>query len=138
MTSQNPFSLRRITIMISFMISSLLSATAQTAIAPLPQQPGIYRMQLGDIDIIALSDGTIPLNLHTLLHDAKPGDLDRLLHQSFLDSVVETSITAFLVKTNNQLILIDAGSGSFMGATLGKVKQNLLAAGIHPEDINIV
>lgn len=134
--SQSSLSVRRIFIL-CILINSILSAPAQKA-SPLPHQTGIYRMQLGDFDVIALSDGTIPLNLHTLLHDAKPGELDNLLHQSFLDSIVETSITAFLVKANNKLILIDAGSGSFMGSTLGKVKQNLQVAGISPEDIDIV
>ncbi|AEV98653.1 MBL fold metallo-hydrolase [Niastella koreensis] len=137
MMLQSSFSFRKI-FMICAMINSVLSTSAQKIISSLPEQPGIYRMQLGDFDVIALSDGTIPLNLHTLLHDAKPGELDDLLHHSFLDSIVETSITAFLVRANNKLILIDAGSGSFMGSTLGKVKQNLLVAGIRPEDIDIV
>lgn len=137
MTYQNSFSFKRI-FMVGAILSGLLSAGAQSTVAKLPEQPGIYRMQLGDFDVIALSDGTIPLNLHTLLHDAIPGELDQLLHHNFLDSVVETSITAFLVKANNQLILIDAGSGSFFGAALGKVKQNLLAIGIRPEEINVI
>jgi glyoxylase-like metal-dependent hydrolase (beta-lactamase superfamily II) len=137
MMSQSSFSFRKIFMMCA-LINSFLTTTAQRPASSLPEQPGIYRMQLGDFDVIALSDGTIPLNLNTLLHDAKPGELDDLLHRSFLDSIVETSITAFLVRANNKLILIDAGSGSFMGSTLGKVKQNLLLAGIRPEDIDAV
>lgn len=116
----------------------LLSATAQQPGISLSSQPGYYRMSIGDAEVIAISDGTLPLNLHTLLHDAKPGELDKLLHQSFLDSVVETSITAFVVKNAGQLILIDAGCGSFFGPSLGKLQQNLLAVGIRPEDITIV
>lgn len=137
MTLQNSFSIKSIC-MLCVLMGCLLLAGAQNTTPLKFQQPGIYRMQLGDFDVLALSDGTIPLNLHSLLHDAKPGELKDLLHQSFLDSVVETSITAFLVSANNKLILIDAGSGAFMGATLGKVKDNLLAAGIRPEDVNVV
>src|ERR1043165_840083 len=137
MMSQSLFSFRKIFMMCA-LINSILTTSAQKITSSMPEQPGIYRMQLGDFDVIALCDGTIPLNLYTLLHDAKPGELDDLLHHSFLDSNVETSITAFLVRANGKLILIDAGSGSFMGSTLGKVKQNLLVAGIMPDDIDIV
>lgn len=115
-----------------------LSATAQQQNSSLSPQPGYYRMPVGEAEVIAISDGTIPLNLHSLLHEAKPGELDKLLHQNFLDSVVETSVTAFVVKTAGQLILIDAGCGSFFGPSLGRLQQNLQAAGIQPEDITVV
>ncbi|WP_343669091.1 MBL fold metallo-hydrolase [Chitinophaga sp.] len=115
----------------SLLFLSTLATQAQ-------DQPGYYRMALGDCEVIAISDGTVPLNMKGLLHEKKPGEVASLLKQHYLDTIVETSISAFLVKTNHQLILIDAGSGSFLGTTLGKLRHNLAAAGYKPEDINAV
>lgn len=137
MTQTNLPGFRRC-MLVCILLIGFYAANAQQPGAALPSQPGYYRMPIGEAEVIAISDGTLPLNLHTLLHEAKPGELDKLLHQNFLDSVVETSITAFVVKSAGQLILIDAGCGSFFGPSLGKLQQNLLAVGIHPEDITIV
>lgn len=127
------FSFRGILLLL-LLLNGFLAVKSQT----LPEQPGFYSMQLGDFQVIALSDGTIPLNLNSLLHETRKGEIPELLHQNYLDTTVETSITAYLVRANNQLILIDAGCGSFMGATLGKLTQHLIAAGFRPEDINAV
>jgi glyoxylase-like metal-dependent hydrolase (beta-lactamase superfamily II) len=125
-------------ITLALLLSGVFSAKAQTTAPKLPDQPGIYSIKLGDAQVIALSDGTIPLNLKALLHETKPGEVRELLRANYLDTVVETSITAYLVLTNNQQILIDAGCGSFLGATLGKLKKNLVAAGFLPENIDAV
>jgi glyoxylase-like metal-dependent hydrolase (beta-lactamase superfamily II) len=101
-------------------------------------QPGYYRMPVGDAEVIALSDGTITLDMNTLLFNAKPGEISNLFAQNFLSPKVETSISAYLVRTNNKLILIDAGAGAFMGTTLGKLTQNLANAGFQPEQIDAV
>jgi glyoxylase-like metal-dependent hydrolase (beta-lactamase superfamily II) len=120
------------------LVNGLLFVKAQPLTSKLPDQPGFYSMQLGDVQVIALSDGTIPLNLKELLHETHKGEVQELLHQNYLDTTVETSITAYLVKANNQLILIDAGCGAFFGPTLGKLTKHLAAAGFHPEDISAV
>jgi glyoxylase-like metal-dependent hydrolase (beta-lactamase superfamily II) len=115
----------------SLLFLSTLATQAQ-------EQPGYYRMALGDCEVIAISDGTVPLNIKGLLHEKKAGEVESLLKQNYLDTIVETSISAFLVRANNQLILIDAGTGNFMGSTLGKLRHNLEAAGVKPEEINAV
>lgn len=137
MKSLHVFSLRG-TFVLLLLLNGLLSVRSQPTAYKLPAQPGFYSMQLGDFQVIALSDGTIPLNLNGLLHESQKGEVQHLLHQNYLDTTVETSITAYLVRANNQLILIDAGSGSFLGPTLGKLKKNLIAAGFHPEDVSVI
>jgi glyoxylase-like metal-dependent hydrolase (beta-lactamase superfamily II) len=114
------------------LVSSIFTAQAQTA------QPGYYPMTVGDVRVIALSDGTIPLNIKGLLHEKKPGEVQTLLKQSFQDTVVETSVSGYLVISGDQKILVDAGAGGFFGPTLGKLRQHLEAAGVHPADINAV
>jgi glyoxylase-like metal-dependent hydrolase (beta-lactamase superfamily II) len=120
------------------LLSGMFVANAQTTSLQLPDQPGFYRMQLGDYQVIALSDGTISLNLKTLLHETRPGEIQELLQHNFLDTVAETSVTGFLILANDQQILVDAGCGSFFGPNLGKLKKHLIDAGFHPEDIDVV
>lgn len=126
-------------------LSLMLAPTAMTTLAPPGaaakaqqvkiQAPGYYRMMLGDFEITALSDGTAKFPAETLYAGAKD-QVAALLAKAFLDSPVELSVNAFLVNTNERLVLIDAGAGGFFGPALGKLVPNLVAAGYQPEQID--
>jgi len=102
-------------------------------------QAGIYRTKVGKIDVIAISDGTVGLGLtKELFQKAKPGEVDRLLARHFEKSPLDASVNAFLIKYENKLVLIDAGSSELVGPTAGKLPQSLRAAGAPPESITDV
>src|ERR1700687_3351891 len=102
-------------------------------------QAGIYRTKIGKIDVIAVSDGTVGLGLtKELVQNAKPGEVERLLARHFEKSPIDASINAFLIKYEDKLILIDAGSSELVGPTGGKLPQSLRAAGVPPENITDV
>jgi len=99
-------------------------------------QAGIYRTKIGKIDVIAVSDGTVGLGLtKELIQNAKPGEVERLLARHFEKSPLDASVNAFLIKYENKLVLIDAGSSELVGPTAGKLPQSLRAAGVPPEKI---
>jgi glyoxylase-like metal-dependent hydrolase (beta-lactamase superfamily II) len=100
------------------------------------QAPGYYRMMLGDFEVTALSDGTVPLEVKKLLTNTTPMRVDQLLKRAFLADPVETSVNAFLVNTGSKLVLIDSGSGNLFGPTLGNVINSLKAAGYQPEQVD--
>jgi glyoxylase-like metal-dependent hydrolase (beta-lactamase superfamily II) len=106
--------------------------------APLSKQstPGWYRMMLGDIEVTALSDGTVPLPVDTLLTGTTKAKVEATLKNNYLKPPVETSVNCFLVNTGSKLVLIDAGAGSLFGPTLGKLIVNLKASGYQPEQID--
>jgi glyoxylase-like metal-dependent hydrolase (beta-lactamase superfamily II) len=107
--------------------------------APLrTQAPAFYRMQLGDFEITALSDGTVPLPLDKMMTHIKPQEVRKLLAAGFETQPVETSINAYLVNTGSKLLLIDAGAGKLFGAHGGKLLTNLKAAGYEPGNIDAV
>jgi glyoxylase-like metal-dependent hydrolase (beta-lactamase superfamily II) len=120
----------------TMLLVNTIFATAQTISNP--EQPGYYRMQLGKAQVFTLLDGTYPLDVKEHLHGVPAGDIEKMMQSNFLGTSVELSFSAFLVHLNDQLILIDAGSGSFMGPDLGKVVKNLQAAGYQPGDITAV
>src|SRR6266849_10368024 len=102
-------------------------------------QAGIYRTKVGKIDVIAVSDGTVGLGLtNELVQNAKPGEVERLLARHFEKSPLDASVNAFLIKYEDKLVLIDAGTSELVGQTAGKLPQSLRAAGAPPENITDV
>ncbi|MBX3604455.1 MAG: MBL fold metallo-hydrolase [Piscinibacter sp.] len=122
------------------MAAALLLAAAFAAQAGAPQQkgqaPGWYRMMLGDIEVTALSDGTVGLHVEKLLTGTTPKKVESALARWRLATPVETSVNGYLVNTGGKLVLIDAGAGSLFGPTLGKLVANLKAAGYQPEQVD--
>ncbi|RCS21758.1 MBL fold metallo-hydrolase [Phyllobacterium salinisoli] len=119
---------------------ALLNNSAAEAAAPFAKNraPGFYRMPLGDYEITALSDGTIPLPLDKLYRGTTPEHVEEALGEVFLKLPAQVSVNAYLVNTGDRLVLIDAGTGSLLGPSLGKVPQALAAAGYRPEQVDAV
>src|SRR6202051_1662123 len=102
-------------------------------------QAGIYRTKVGKIDVIAVSDGTVGLGLtNELIQIAKPGEVERLLARHLQKSPLDASVNAFLIKYEDKLVLVDAGSSELVGPTAGKLPQSLRGAGAPPESITDV
>ena len=103
------------------------------------QVPGTYQFELGNFTITALSDGTVPQDLYTLLTNTNQGKIDSLLHRSFLANPVETSINIFLIDTGDKRLLIDTGAGELFGPKLGgRLQRALKAVGCSPDEIAAV
>lgn len=100
------------------------------------QQPGYYRTAYGSLQIVALSDGTVPIQANTLLTPKDPAVLTRQLKKTGLAATVEISINAYLIKDGSRLILVDAGSGDLFGPFGGQLTKSIAAAGFRPEDIS--
>lgn len=102
------------------------------------QAPGYYRMALGGFEITALSDGTIKLPMADLYRGMSSEDITEYLANHFQDVPTETSVNAYLVNTGERLVLVDAGSNDLMGPRLGKLRENLDASGVAPDQIDDV
>jgi glyoxylase-like metal-dependent hydrolase (beta-lactamase superfamily II) len=99
--------------------------------------PGAFRFRVGKVRVTALSDGTVPINVHELLRDTTPEEVDRLLARSFLTDPVEASIIAFLVEDGSRRVLVDTGAGELFGPGLGgKLPASLVAVGCRPEQVD--
>jgi glyoxylase-like metal-dependent hydrolase (beta-lactamase superfamily II) len=126
--------------------AALLVALAGSVAAPNParaaapehhdQTPGFYRMRVGDLEVTALVDGAAQFDLHWLT--AKKPAMDRVQEALKEDPhLLDTSDAGFLVNTGKQLILIDAGAGTwFGGGSLGRLVDSLRSAGYAPEQVD--
>jgi glyoxylase-like metal-dependent hydrolase (beta-lactamase superfamily II) len=112
------------------------TASTQGSILDKPQA-GYYRMKVGAVPVIALSDGTLAFPADDLLLNAQPGEIHRLLNEAF-DPTPLASVNTYLVFLPGKIILIDTGAETLLGPTLGKMPASLRAAGIKPTDITDV
>jgi glyoxylase-like metal-dependent hydrolase (beta-lactamase superfamily II) len=100
------------------------------------QAPGYYRMMLGEFEVTVLSDGTFPMKAAELLTNVTTAQLQADLARAFLKDPLEASVNGFLINTGSKLVLVDTGSGAFLGPTVGKLLGNLEASGYRPEQVD--
>lgn len=102
------------------------------------QSPGFYRMALGDLEITALLDGTLPLPLPEMYRDVSAEYAAQLLRGAYRDIPTDTSVNAFLLNDGERLILIDTGTGHYLGQEVGHLMSNLEASGYTASQIDHV
>ena len=114
------------------------TSTDTHAAAPMVKKsaPGYYRIMLGDFEVTALSDGTVPLPMDKLLTNTSPAKIAAAFKKYYVTSPVETSVNTYLINTGTKLVMIDAGAAKLFGPTLGNLLTNLKASGYQPEQID--
>ncbi len=104
------------------------------------QAPGFYRFRHGDWLVTVLSDGNLLAPPRNFAVNAAPGELEKLLDATAQPrdrAVVQMNVT--LVDTGDRRILFDSGSGGrFQERTSGHLLDNLLAANVTPDEIDLV
>jgi glyoxylase-like metal-dependent hydrolase (beta-lactamase superfamily II) len=102
------------------------------------QQPGFYRLKVGDLEVTALFDGTGVFDPHWL--NGTKATMDGVVKGLHEDPhMLDVVDSCFLVNTGNQLILVDAGAGTWWGGgALGRVAESLRSAGYTPEEVDLV
>ena len=111
-----------------------------------------YRYQLGDFECFALRDGSFNYPRESLFANAPGAQLNQCLHEHGLPlEHVVTPYTCLLVDTGQHRVLIDTGAGNIAEhatkvfpsvdhstTVTGQLTQNIMAAGIQPDSIDVV
>ena len=103
--------------------------------------PSRYALQVGEIDVLVVSDGVLPMPTATLATNAAPADLANWLDHMFLPpDVFDWPLNVMVARSGDQTILVDAGlGGQFAGfPRAGQFPQRLEAAGIDLESVTDV
>src|SRR5258707_4830750 len=117
-------------------------AIPNAALAAAPQHhdqaPRFYRLKVGDLEVTALFDGTRAFDPHWLNGTNVTMDgVVKALHED--PHTLDVVDSGFLVNTGKQLILVDAGAGTWWGGgALGRLAGSLRSAGYTPEEVDIV
>jgi glyoxylase-like metal-dependent hydrolase (beta-lactamase superfamily II) len=96
--------------------------------------PSRYALQIGEIDVLVVSDGVLPLPTAMLAHNADPAIRAAWLDDMFLPpDAFDWALNVVVVRSGGRTILIDAGLGFDPDLHLpraGQLARRLEAAGI--------
>lgn len=96
--------------------------------------PSRYALDIGDIEVLVVSDGVLPLPTAMLGHNAEPAVRAAWLGDMFLPpDAFDWSLNVVVVRSGKQTILVDAGLGIDPDLNLpraGQLIKRLEAAGI--------
>ena len=102
--------------------------------------PSRYALRVGEIDVLVISDGVLPLPAATLATNADPAALAAWLDDRLLPpDVFEWALNVVVVRSGDRTILIDAGMGrEYPELPAGRLAKRLDAAGIDPASVTDV
>ena len=133
-------SIRFAAALLAVLVSLVAGPNAALAAAPEhhDQVPGFYRLKVGDLEVTALYDGTGVFDPHWLNGTKATMDgVGKALQED--PHMLDVVDMGFLVHTGKQLILVDAGAGTWWGgAALGRLVGSLRSAGYTPEEVDLV
>ncbi|MCV9966733.1 MBL fold metallo-hydrolase [Pararhizobium sp. BT-229] len=96
--------------------------------------PSRYAVQIGEIEVVVISDGVLPLPTKMLGHNAAPAARSAWLDEMFLpQDAFDWALNVVLVRSGDRTILIDAGLGLDPDLNLpraGQLIKRLEGAGI--------
>lgn len=105
--------------------------------------PSRYALRVGDIDMVVISDGVLPLPAETLATNAAPGELAAWLDDMRQPpDIFKWPLNVVVIRSGDHTVLVDAGIGSELPAqypqVAGLLAQRLVTAGIDPASITDV
>ncbi|MBN9541366.1 MAG: MBL fold metallo-hydrolase [Reyranella sp.] len=96
--------------------------------------PSRYAVRIGEVDVLVISDGVLPLPTEMLGHNVGAAVRATWLNDMFLPpDAFDWALNVLVVRSGNQTILVDSGLGADPNLNLsraGKLPQRLQAAGI--------
>lgn len=110
---------------------------ATAALSRNAQAPGFFRMRMGTITVTALYDGNIDIG-SKLLKGRSQAAVNRLLQNAKQPADVPTAVNAFLLDDGKNVVLVDAGAGSALGASMGRLRDSLAASGYAPDNVTAI
>jgi glyoxylase-like metal-dependent hydrolase (beta-lactamase superfamily II) len=94
--------------------------------------PSRYALRVGEIDVLVISDGVLPLPFSTMSTNVDPPEREVWLDNRFLPDEFDWAVNVIVVRSGDQTILVDSGLGNqFDGfPRAGQLVMRLKAAGI--------
>ncbi|MER6361666.1 MBL fold metallo-hydrolase [Kitasatospora sp. NPDC001527] len=103
--------------------------------------PSRYALKVGDIDVLVISDGVLPISPATLATNAAEAELSAWLSDMFLpQDLIDWPLNVAVVRSGGRTVLVDSGLGTeFPGfPRAGQLAMRLEAAGVDPASVTDV
>lgn len=103
------------------------------------QAPSYFRTQVGTMQVTALFDGSLALPA-SIFKGTTLSDTHKRWQAMYDETPdgVQTPVSAYLINTGNQVILVDAGTSNCFGPSMGRLLDSLQTAGYRASDINAI
>lgn len=115
-------------------LSLLIITLLCTSLVMGQKKPADGDLKIGDFKVRMLQDAQMYMNI-SLLSGIEKSDALKLT--GGVDTVW-TAVNAYLVRTPQQVVLVDAGVGKYPGEDSGHLFEYLKRAGVEPEQIDLV
>jgi len=102
--------------------------------------PSRYALRIGEIDVLVISDGVLPLPFATMSTNVGPAERAAWLDNLFLPEKFDWAVNVVVLRSGGRTILVDSGLGNqFEGfPRAGQLVRRLEAAGISLGDLTDV
>jgi len=103
--------------------------------------PSRYAVQVGDVEVMVISDGVLPITASTMATNVAPADLSAWLKDMYLPpEITDWPLNVAVVRSGDKVILVDSGLGSeFPGfPRAGQLAMRLDAAGVDAASVTDV
>ncbi|WP_448101456.1 MBL fold metallo-hydrolase [Luteibacter jiangsuensis] len=100
--------------------------------APSELVPSRYALRVGDVEVLVISDGVLPLPFSTMSTNVAPSEREAWLGNRFLPDEFDWALNVVVVRSGDRIILVDSGLGNqFEGfPRAGQLAMRMEAAGI--------
>ncbi|GMH39580.1 hypothetical protein BSKO_07478 [Bryopsis sp. KO-2023] len=104
------------------------------------QNCAFYSTKVGEFDLVVLSDGTTRSGaLRDLVVDVTPSAINTALETYFVsEEGVAVNYNPVYLDTGDFKVLFDTGSAQHFGPSAGKLLETMMAAGLHPDEVDAV
>ncbi len=115
-------------------------APARAATAGSAGAPAMFDAALGNYRITSIFDGMVPLQKSLFFGPERPVIDATLAAAGVQGEALPAPVNAFLLRSNDRTILIDAGVGALdmFGPGFGRLTAGLAAAGVAPGDVDLI
>ena len=111
---------------------STVQTTRPVGAVPNELVPSRYALRVGEIDVLVISDGVLPLPFAIMSTNVDPAERKAWLGNLFLPDKFDWAVNVVVVRSGGQTILVDSGLGNqFAGfPRAGQLALRLDAAGV--------
>ena len=93
----------------------------------------VTKTQVGDSEVFILNDGNTTFETETFT-STSANEIKSLLEKAGQSSI-KTSFNAFLIRSGNEITLVDSGAGELFGSIAGNLNNALNKIGVSSSDI---
>ena len=98
---------------------------------------GYYRLHVGDIEVICVSDGILESDINAVV-GIPVGQARALLDAAGLEGLVYCQSHNYIIRSGDRTALVDTGAGPHLYPSSGKMLTHAAAAGISPAEIDTI